>query len=205
MSPQDVYALGVLLWEMLAGEVPWAAASMFHIAYAVCVLGQRPSRAAIVPPGRCPDKLWALISACWDADPQVSARARVHTCHVCARVRASRVHLTALSYHLLGRRPSGQWAGAGGGRHGHVCTRATCTREGRAGRGHPVREHSKSLPHMHRHKHVQRLKLHREQHLQHLAVATLACRVMGRRALLPARTAMKETSVSWTRSGVLRG
>lgn len=132
VSPQDVYALGVLLWEMLAGEVPWHAASMFHIAYAVCVLGQRPPRSAIVPRERCPDKLWALISACWDTDPQVSGQGPVEGgTDTCAQV----AHAPSWALRA-GATPS-------------VSTPSCC----RTGRRHCLR-------------------LQRERHLQHPAVAT---------------------------------
>lgn len=66
-----MYAVGVMLWEMLAGQRPWAGLSIAQIAYSVGLLRQRPPLdGAAMPPGRCPPKLRALVEACWDQDPK---------------------------------------------------------------------------------------------------------------------------------------
>ncbi|KAG2427868.1 hypothetical protein HXX76_012188 [Chlamydomonas incerta] len=64
----DVYALAVCVWEMLAGQRPWADATMVQIACAVGLRGERPSLDAL-PPGRCPPPLRSLLAQCWDAVP----------------------------------------------------------------------------------------------------------------------------------------
>ncbi|KAG2432577.1 hypothetical protein HXX76_008921 [Chlamydomonas incerta] len=64
----DMYALGVMLWEMLSGQRPWTGANMVQIACAVGMRNARPPLAAI-PEGRCPPALQQLIAQCWDVDP----------------------------------------------------------------------------------------------------------------------------------------
>ncbi len=71
LRAQDMYAVGVMIWEMLAGQRPWAGLSIAQIAYSVGLLRQRPPLdGAAMPPGRCPPKLRALVEACWDQDPK---------------------------------------------------------------------------------------------------------------------------------------
>jgi hypothetical protein len=66
-----MYALGVILWEMLVGQRPWAGLSIAQIAYSVGLMRQRPPLdGPLMPPFRCPPKLRALIEACWDQDPK---------------------------------------------------------------------------------------------------------------------------------------
>ncbi|KXZ50527.1 hypothetical protein GPECTOR_16g702 [Gonium pectorale] len=64
----DMYALGVILWEMLSGCRPWAGNGFVQIAYTVTALRRRLPMDAIPPERRLP-KLEALIHECWDADP----------------------------------------------------------------------------------------------------------------------------------------
>ncbi|PNH08793.1 Dual specificity protein kinase shkD [Tetrabaena socialis] len=66
----DVYALGVMLWEMLSGVAPWKAeATMVAIAYQVTVRGNRPAW-SLVPDDRRLPKLARLIEQCWDHCPR---------------------------------------------------------------------------------------------------------------------------------------
>ncbi|KXZ51522.1 hypothetical protein GPECTOR_12g485 [Gonium pectorale] len=64
----DMYALGVILWELLSGMRPWGSLSHMQIACAVTIKGDRLSLGAI-PPERCLPKLATLMKECWDADP----------------------------------------------------------------------------------------------------------------------------------------
>lgn len=61
----DVFAFGVLLWEMLTGDVPWChVPSPMQIIYCVGVMGQR-----LPLPPACPAVLRSLIEACWAEEP----------------------------------------------------------------------------------------------------------------------------------------
>ncbi|GLC39257.1 hypothetical protein PLESTM_000870500 [Pleodorina starrii] len=64
----DIYSLGVVLWEMLAGTRPWEGCTIFQIAYMISVQHMRLPLDNIAP-DRCPPKLRALILSCWEIDP----------------------------------------------------------------------------------------------------------------------------------------
>ena len=59
----DVYAYGIMLWEMLTGEVPFAKMQPFAIMQNV-MKGQRPKI-----PDNTPKPLSDLISSCWAQNP----------------------------------------------------------------------------------------------------------------------------------------
>jgi hypothetical protein len=59
----DVYAFGMLLWEMLTQDVPYKGKTGIQIAMNVCK-GERPP----IPKG-CPQGLSSLMTACWLEDP----------------------------------------------------------------------------------------------------------------------------------------
>eukprot|EP01023_Acetabularia_acetabulum_P015114 TRINITY_DN17333_c0_g1_i4.p1 TRINITY_DN17333_c0_g1~~TRINITY_DN17333_c0_g1_i4.p1 ORF type:complete len:545 (-),score=76.63 TRINITY_DN17333_c0_g1_i4:756-2390(-) len=61
----DIYALGILMWEMYTGNRPWEGFLECQIAYQV-MQGERPQ----IPPG-CPEDIRDMMSQCWDADPKV--------------------------------------------------------------------------------------------------------------------------------------
>ncbi len=69
-----MYSLGVLVWELLVGQVPWRGQHMVAIAYGVAALRWRlPLEArpgSPMPPGRCPPRLQRLLEGCWEADPR---------------------------------------------------------------------------------------------------------------------------------------
>ncbi|KXZ49016.1 hypothetical protein GPECTOR_23g105 [Gonium pectorale] len=65
----DMYAFGVMLWEMLAGCRPWLSRTPVQVAYAVTIRRERPPLGQ-VPERRCPPALRALILSCWEDDPQ---------------------------------------------------------------------------------------------------------------------------------------
>ncbi|KAG2494544.1 hypothetical protein HYH03_007311 [Edaphochlamys debaryana] len=64
----DMYAVGIIMYEMLAGQRPWTGLTMVQIAVAVTLHNTRPPLHR-VSAERCPRRLYHIISACWDADP----------------------------------------------------------------------------------------------------------------------------------------
>ncbi|KXZ47503.1 hypothetical protein GPECTOR_35g941 [Gonium pectorale] len=65
---RDIYAFGIVLWEMLAAQRPWKGSNIIQIAFAVSVHRARPPL-DILAPERCPPKLRQLIAECWEHDP----------------------------------------------------------------------------------------------------------------------------------------
>jgi predicted Ser/Thr protein kinase len=61
-SNADVYSFGVLLWQLITREVPFATMSPIQTAYAVAQ-GERPSI-----PDSVPARLREIIITCWDQD-----------------------------------------------------------------------------------------------------------------------------------------
>lgn len=71
---RDIYALGVLFWEMLAGVVPWAGVSLPDVYVRVCVRGDRPAPAL---DDKTVDRTFhRLIDRCWAQNPSRRPSAR---------------------------------------------------------------------------------------------------------------------------------
>ncbi|KAG2499400.1 hypothetical protein HYH03_002974 [Edaphochlamys debaryana] len=64
----DMYAVGIILYELLAGQRPWAGMTMVQIAIAVVMHEARPPLERLSAK-RCPRRLYQLIRSCWEADP----------------------------------------------------------------------------------------------------------------------------------------
>ncbi|XVF40481.1 hypothetical protein PTKIN_Ptkin01aG0117100 [Pterospermum kingtungense] len=56
----DVYSFGLILWEMVAGTIPYEDMNPIQAAFAVVNKNLRP-----VIPGECPPAMRALIEQCW--------------------------------------------------------------------------------------------------------------------------------------------
>lgn len=64
---RDIYAMGVLFWEMLSGGQPWKGTSLPDVYVRVCVRGDRPFPA--LDDERIPGSIRRLVERCWSQDP----------------------------------------------------------------------------------------------------------------------------------------
>ncbi|XP_061767634.1 mitogen-activated protein kinase kinase kinase 21 isoform X2 [Nerophis ophidion] len=62
----DVWGYGVLLWELLTGEVPYRGIDGLAVAYGVAV-----NKLTLPIPSTCPQPFAKLMEECWDQDPHV--------------------------------------------------------------------------------------------------------------------------------------
>ncbi|XP_058117236.1 mitogen-activated protein kinase kinase kinase 11-like [Anopheles coustani] len=60
----DVWSYGVLLWELLTGEVPYKGFDSLSVAYGVAVNSLR-----LPIPKTCPESWGKLMKSCWEIDP----------------------------------------------------------------------------------------------------------------------------------------
>lgn len=60
----DVYSFGLILWEMVAGTIPYEEMNPIQAAFAVVNKNLRPAI-----PGDCPAAMAALIEQCWSLQP----------------------------------------------------------------------------------------------------------------------------------------
>ena len=60
----DVYAYGMIVFEVLAGDTPWSGLNQMQIMMQVCIQKERPTIAADAPAD-----LVALMRRCWDHEP----------------------------------------------------------------------------------------------------------------------------------------
>ncbi|KAI3682928.1 hypothetical protein L1987_83318 [Smallanthus sonchifolius] len=61
----DVYGFGLILWEMVAGALPYKDMTSIQAAFAVMHKSLRPT----IPPD-CPPAMKTLIELCWSSDPR---------------------------------------------------------------------------------------------------------------------------------------
>jgi hypothetical protein len=62
----DVYAFGIIVWEMCSCMIPWAGLPEQAIMFKVAMKGERPT----VERGRWPGWACDLMEACWHQDPK---------------------------------------------------------------------------------------------------------------------------------------
>lgn len=61
----DVYGFGLILWELVAGTIPYEDMTPIQAAFAVVNKNMRPAI-----PHRCPPAMKALIEQCWSVQPE---------------------------------------------------------------------------------------------------------------------------------------
>ncbi|CUA69956.1 Tyrosine-protein kinase JAK1 [Rhizoctonia solani] len=67
----DVYALGMTIYEVMSGTIPYKGKSEHHIVFLVMGKWEPPERPRGIPTGRKDgDKLWGLLSRCWSLEPE---------------------------------------------------------------------------------------------------------------------------------------
>ncbi|XP_065586306.1 mitogen-activated protein kinase kinase kinase 21 isoform X2 [Cyrtonyx montezumae] len=62
----DIWSYGVLLWELLTGEVPYRGIDGLAVAYGVAV-----NKLTLPIPSTCPEPFAKLMKECWEQDPHV--------------------------------------------------------------------------------------------------------------------------------------
>ncbi|MBZ3881683.1 Mitogen-activated protein kinase kinase kinase MLK4 [Sciurus carolinensis] len=62
----DIWSYGVLLWELLTGELPYRGIDGLAVAYGVAV-----NKLTLPIPSTCPEPFAKLMKACWERDPHV--------------------------------------------------------------------------------------------------------------------------------------
>ncbi|KAM9477673.1 mitogen-activated protein kinase kinase kinase 21 isoform 4-T4 [Clarias gariepinus] len=62
----DVWSYGVLLWELLTGEVPYRGIDGLAVAYGVAV-----NKLTLPIPSTCPEPFAKLMEDCWEQDPHI--------------------------------------------------------------------------------------------------------------------------------------
>ena len=66
----DCYALGMVIYEVLSGQVPFAPCNVGFVVSRKIVEGERPERPSGLRGTWFTNDLWALLERCWSAQPQ---------------------------------------------------------------------------------------------------------------------------------------
>ena len=64
----DCYALGMVIYEVLSGQIPYALYSQLVVIQKI-LDGERPRRPQGIPGARFTNGLWGVLELCWEARP----------------------------------------------------------------------------------------------------------------------------------------
>uniref|UniRef100_UPI00398E7041 mitogen-activated protein kinase kinase kinase 10 n=1 Tax=Pristiophorus japonicus TaxID=55135 RepID=UPI00398E7041 len=92
----DVWSFGVLLWELLTGEVPYREIDGLAVAYGVAV-----NKLTLPIPSTCPEPFGKLMEDCWSSDAHSRPSFTVILAQLVAIERSSLFEMPLESFHSL--------------------------------------------------------------------------------------------------------
>ncbi|XP_023206814.1 mitogen-activated protein kinase kinase kinase 10 [Xiphophorus maculatus] len=92
----DVWSFGVLLWELLTGEVPYREIDALAVAYGVAM-----NKLTLPIPSTCPEPFVLLLSECWSSNPRGRPSFTSILQHLQAIEQSSMFQMPLESFHSL--------------------------------------------------------------------------------------------------------